>query len=282
MDAYYENQVAVVTGAGGTLCSAIAADLAKKGCKVALIGRTREKLEKTAAAICEAGGTSGIYPADVTDEAAMRDVSEAIGRELGVCRFLINGAGGNNKNAMTTYTRFDPAELCGTRPEGERGFFDLDIDAFRAVLLANTIGTVIPSRLFGREMAKAGRGAILNFASMNSYRPLTRVSAYAMSKAAVVNFTQFLAAYLAPAGIRVNAVAPGFFVNERSRAYLGTVEEGLTERGRSVISHTPAARFGKPEDLLGTVSYLLDDRACAFVTGITLPVDGGFLCFAGV
>ena len=141
---------------------------------------------------------------------------------------------------------------------------------------------MIVCRAFGRRMAEAGRGAILNFASMNSYRPLSRVPAYAMSKAAVVNFTQWLAAYLAPAGIRVNAVAPGFFVNERSRKYLCTPDGGLSARGENVMHHSPMGRFGEAQDLTGCVRWLLDDRNAAFVTGITVPVDGGFLSSTGI
>ena len=156
------------------------------------------------------------------------------------------------------------------------------MEAFKSVLEINTLGTVIPSRIFGLQMAKAGGGAILNFASMNTYRPLTRVAPYAMSKAAIANWTMFFAQYMAPAKVRVNAVAPGFMVNERSRGYLMTPDGGLSPRGEQVMHHTPMGRFGEAEDLLGCVNWLLDDSASAFVTGITVPVDGGFLSSAGV
>lgn len=146
----------------------------------------------------------------------------------------------------------------------------------------NTLGTVIPCQVFGREMAALGRGSILNFASMNSYRPLTRVPAYAMAKAGVVNFTQWLAVYLAPANIRVNGVAPGFFVNERCKKILMTPDGGLTARGQNVMDHTPLKRFGEAKELLGAVCWLLDDEWAGFVTGVTLPVDGGFLASAGI
>lgn len=281
-DTYFEGKVAVVTGAGGTLCSVIAIELAKKGARVVLMGRTAEKLEKTASAIKEFDGEYMVCPCDVNDEKALEAVSEEIYEKWGACRFLINGAGGNNIKAMTTHPLFDSREITEEKPDDMTGFFDIDMDMFETVLKTNTLGTVIPSRVFGKQMAKAGEGSIINFASMNSYRPLTKVPAYAMSKGAVVSFTQWLATYLAPAGIRVNAVAPGFFVNERSKAYLGTVEEGLTPRGQSVISHTPMGRFGQAQDLVGTVSWLIDDRAAAFVTGITVPVDGGFLSHSGI
>lgn len=281
-DTYFENKVAVVTGAGGTLCSEIAMDLAAKGAKVVLIGRTAEKLEKVAEKIRTAGGVCAVKAGDVTDADAMERIADEIREEWGVCRFLVNGAGGNNIKAMTTHPHFDPAEISADKPEGMVGFFDLDLAEFQKVLLINTMGTVIATRIFARQMAEAGEGTVLNFASMNSYRPLTKVPAYAMSKAAVVNLTEWLATYLAPAKIRINAVAPGFFVNERSVKYLGSVETGLTPRGQSVISHTPMGRFGDPRDLLGTVSFLLDDRAAAFITGITVPVDGGFLSESGI
>ena len=277
------DKVAVVTGAGGTLCSCIAGDLAGKGAKVVLIGRTREKLERTAAAIEAAGGTCRIEPGDVTDEKAMREIADRVAAEWGPCRYLINGAGGNNVKAMPTRLRFSEADLAPTADFAkDRGFWDIDMEAFKSVLEINTIGTVIPSRVFGMQMAKAGGGAILNFASMNTYRPLTRVAPYAMSKAAIANWTMFFAQYMAPAKVRVNAVAPGFFVNERSKQYLMTPDGGFSPRGQQVINHTPAGRFGEAEELLGCVEWLLDDEKAGFVTGITVPVDGGFLASAGV
>jgi len=288
---YCKDKVAVVTGAGGTLCSAIAKDLAQKGAKVVLVGRTREKLEKVAEDIAAAGGICRIEPADVTDEAVMRDMADRAAAEWGPCRFLINGAGGNNVKAMPTRLRFCEKDLCvKNNPVNpvqkelptDRGFFDIDMEAFKSVLEINTLGTVIPSRIFALQMAKAGGGAILNFASMNTWRPLTRNSAYAMSKAAIANWTMFFAQYMAPAKVRVNAVAPGFMVNERSRQYLMTPDGGLSPRGEQVMHHTPMGRFGEAEDLLGCVNWLLDDSASAFVTGITVPVDGGFLSSAGV
>jgi NAD(P)-dependent dehydrogenase (short-subunit alcohol dehydrogenase family) len=150
------------------------------------------------------------------------------------------------------------------------------------VIRVNTMGTVIPCQTFGREMARRGHGAIVTFASMNSYRPLSRVPAYGMAKAGVVNFTQWLAAYLAPAGVRVNAIAPGFFINDRSRKILMDADGGLSARGQNVMSHTPMKRFGQAQDLFGTLSWLLDDERSGFVTGITVAVDGGFLASSGV
>lgn len=279
---FLKDKVAVVTGAAGTLCSEVARELAKNGAKVALLGRTLPALEKVAAAIRDAGGTALPIACDVTDAGAVEKAREAVTRELGVCHFLINGAGGNQPDAVTTLTEFSPAELAKDKPAGTRGFFDLSLDRFEDVVRVNTLGTVVPCQVFGREMAQLGRGSILNFASMNSYRPLTRVPAYAMAKAGVVSFTQWLSVYLAPAHIRVNGVAPGFFVNDRSRKILMTPDGGLTARGQNVMGHTPLKRFGDAKELLGCVCWLLDDEKAGFVTGATIPVDGGFLASSGV
>lgn len=276
----FKDKVVVVTGAGGTLCSAIAIDLAEKGAKVVLVGRTREKLEKTAEKIANKENIL-IYPCDVTDEVQVEKLAEATKEKFGNCNFLINGAGGNDIKAMPTITKFDERELTGDLPEGQKGLYNVDMDAFKGVIELNTMGTVLPTLAFGKQMAENGGGNIINFASMNSYCPLTRCFAYAMSKAAVVNLTQSFAAYFAPANIRVNAIAPGFMVNERSKNYLGTVEDGLTARGQSVINHTPMGRFGQAEDLLGCVRWLLGEDS-KFVTGTTIPVDGGFLTLGGV
>ena len=277
-----ENKIVVVTGAGGTLCSEISVELAAKGATVFLVGRTKEKLERTAERIAAAGGVPPIlYPCDVTDRKAVDALAAAV-EQAGGCDYLVNGAGGNDTRAMPTVTAFDPRELTGEMPEGTKGLYNVDMNAFEWVLKLNTMGTVLPTMAFAKQMAKKGGGSIINFASMNSYCPLTRCFAYAMSKAAIVNLTQSLAAYFAPANIRINAIAPGFMVNERSKAYLGTVEEGLTARGEQVIKHTPQGRFGKASDLLGCVKWLLDGEASGFVTGTTIPVDGGFLTLGGV
>ena len=278
----FKNKTAVVTGAGGTLCSVVAIELARLGARVALLGRTVGKLEPVAAAIRAGGGTALPLSVDVTDAAAVETVRQRIAQELGPCALLVNGAGGNRNDAVTTTTEFQAEEISDARPENMRGFFNLDPNIMLEVIKLNTIGTLIPCQVFGREMAQQGRGAIVNFASMNSYRPLTKNLAYSLSKAGVVNLTQWLAVYLAPAGIRVNAVAPGFFANERSREILMTEDGGLTARGQNVMAHTPMKRFGEAQDLLGTVCWLLDDERAAFVTGITVAVDGGFSASSGV
>ena len=278
----FKDKVAVVTGAGGTLCSVIAIDLARNGAKVVLVGRTEEKLLKTLEKIKEIGGEALTFACDVTDAEAVEKLGQFTMENFGPCDFLINGAGGNNIKAMPTITAFDERELTGEMPEGQKGIFNIDMEAFESVIKINTMGTVIPTLCFAKQMAQKGEGVIINFASMNSYCPLTRNYAYALSKAGITNLTQSMAAYFANANIRINAIAPGFMVNERSKAYLGTVEEGLTQRGKDVIKHTPMGRFGQAEDLLGCVNWLLDSKLSGFVTGTTIPVDGGFLTLGGV
>ena len=277
-----KNKIAVITGAGGTLCSEIAIQLAKEGAKVVLVGRTMEKLEAVLKKIKSDNGDKFAYACDVTDKQAITNLAKEVETKFGLCDYLINGAGGNNIKAMPTITQFDEKELTGELPEGQNGLYDIDLDAFEGVLKLNTMGTVIPTLEFAKQMIKKGGGSIINFASMNTYCPLTRCFAYAMSKAAVSNLTQSFAQYYAPANIRINAIAPGFMVNERSKNYLGTIEDGLTARGKAVISHTPMGRFGQACDLTGTVKWLLDENASGFVTGITVPVDGGFLTLGGV
>ncbi|MEM1445066.1 MAG: SDR family oxidoreductase [Planctomycetota bacterium] len=278
----FAGEVAVVTGAGGLLCSAIAQDLAQRGAAVALLGRTAASLEAVAERIHANGGCAVVATADVTDSDSIQVAAATVREALGPCSLLINGAGGNQAEAITTLTQFDPAELELEPTADTRGFFNLDLDRFGDVLRSNTLGTVIPCREFGRDLVAAKRGVVLNFASMNSYRPITRVPAYAMAKAAIVNFTQWLAVYLAPANVRVNAIAPGFFVNDRSRKILMTPDGNLSSRGQNVMHHTPLGRFGQVEELLGTARWLLDDSASGYVTGQTIPVDGGFLASAGV
>jgi NAD(P)-dependent dehydrogenase (short-subunit alcohol dehydrogenase family) len=275
-----KNNVAVVTGAGGTLCSAMAKELAKKGYKVVLIGRTLDNLKAIEAEITNTGGTAISICADVTDEKSVKDANKVVLSEFGACTLLINGAGGNQFDAITTVNEFDPKEIGNTNEV--RGFFNLNMDVYRSVVDINTMGTVIPSFVFGKEMAVNGGGSIINFASMNTYRPLSRVGAYAMAKAGVSNFTQWLASYLAPANIRVNAIAPGFFLNEKSQKRLQNEDGTLSARGENIIGLTPMKRFGEANELIGCMKWLVDDKESGFVTGVTIPIDGGFLSNAGV
>ncbi len=272
-------KIAVVTGAGGTLCSEIAKNLASQGASVVLLGRTEAKLAPVLNAIEAAGGDAMLVAADVTSLEDLERARDSIEEKLGTCDILINGAGGNQAAAITKTVAFEAAEL---DDPSVGGFFNLDVDAFRSVVDTNIIGTMLPSRVFGADMARKGKGSIVNFPSMTSYRPLTKVGAYACAKAAVINFTQWLATYLAPAGVRVNAVAPGFFVNERNRKLLFDENGEPSPRGAQVLHYTPMSRFGEAPELLGCVNWLIDDEAASFVTGVTIPVDGGFLASPGV
>ena len=274
------NKVVVVTGAGGTLCSEMARNMAAKGAKVALLGRSLDKLKITEKEITEKGGIAISISTDVTSEEQVERARIKIKEAFGTCDILINGAGGNQTDAITTINEFTEDEL--NNVEGIRGFFNLSMKMFANVIETNTMGTVIPCFVFGKDMAKKKRGTIVNIASLNSYRPLSRVGAYAMAKAGIASFTQWLAVYLAPANIRVNAIAPGFFLNGRSRKLLTTPEGGFTPRGSGIIRQTPLKRFGEAPELIGTLNYLIDDEVSGFMTGVTLPVDGGFLADAGI
>lgn len=281
-ESFFDDKVAVVTGGAGLLCSTIARHLAANGVKVALLGRTVEALDSVAEAIHSAGGIACSIPCDVTSKASLESARAIVLKELGIPWFLVNGAGGNQAEAITTTTEFNPAEISETRPAEMRGFFNLDAGKIDDVIRTNTLGTILPTQVFGRDMAAAGRGSILTFGSMTSYRPISRVPAYITAKAGVVALTQWLATYLAPAGIRVNGIAPGFFVNERSRRILMNPDGSLSTRGENVIRHTPMRRFGEAEELLGAVMWLLNDQLSAFVTGTMIQVDGGFLACPGV
>ncbi len=276
-----KEKIAVVTGAGGTLCSEMARALAMQGMKVALLGRDKEKLNLVERQIREAGGSAISVSADVTSVEAVNNARDIIEREFGLCNILINGAGGNQTQAVTTINEFDKKEL-NEPEEGFRGFFNLDIPLFKNVIEVNTMGTVIPCKIFGKDMAANGGGSIVNIASLNSYRPLSRVAAYAMAKAGIASFTQWLAVYLAPANIRVNAIAPGFFLNDRSQKLLMTADGGYTDRGANIIRQTPMKHFGQADELIGCLNWLIDDASAGFVTGIVVPVDGGFLANAGI
>jgi NAD(P)-dependent dehydrogenase (short-subunit alcohol dehydrogenase family) len=262
-------KVAVVTGGAGVLCTAMCRKLASVGAKVGVLDLNSSAAEGLAAEICLAGGDAIGLPCDVLD----RNSIECAAREI-LARFqsvdiLINGAGGNRPQATTN---------------PDQSFFDLSADALRWVFDLNLMGAILPSQVFGRIMADQKSGVILNISSMNAFRPLTRIAAYSAAKAGVSNFTQWLAVHMAQnysPEIRVNAIAPGFFVGEQNRRLLLNEDCSLTPRGQSIISHTPMARFGVPEDLLGTVLWLVSP-ASSFVTGIVVPVDGGFSAFSGV
>ncbi len=263
-------QVAVITGAGGILCSEMAKALGALGAKVAILDLRLDAAEKCACAIQNDGGNSLAVECNVLDRASVEKACEKILGQWGKVDILINGAGGNRKDATTS---------------PELSFFDLPAEAIKFVFDLNIIGTLLPSQIFGRQMAKQKTGCIINISSMNATRPLTKIPGYSAAKAGVSNFTQWLAVHLAQnysPNIRVNAIAPGFFLTDQNRFLLTDEKSGdLTDRGKTIISHTPMGRFGEPKDLISTLIWLVGPGA-KFMTGVVVPVDGGFSAFSGV
>jgi NAD(P)-dependent dehydrogenase (short-subunit alcohol dehydrogenase family) len=261
---------AVVTGGAGVLCSALCHGLAAEGVKVAILDINQPAAEGLAKKINQIGGEAVAISCDVCDKESLNTAAQQIMNLLGEVDILINGAGGNSVNATTN--------------DG-LAFFDIPENALRWVFDLNLMGTILASQVFGNIMAGQKKGTILNISSMNAYRPLTRIPAYSAAKAAVSNFTQWLAVYMAQEyspNIRVNAIAPGFFLTDQNHYMLIDKENGeLTERGQTIIAHTPMRRFGIPEDLLGVALWLVSP-ASSFVTGIVVPIDGGFSAFSGV
>lgn len=266
-------RVAVVTGGAGVLCADFSRALAACGAKVALLGRTAETLEAVAASIRAEGGAAMTAVADVTDKPSLLRAHEAVLAAWGPCDLLLNGAGGNQPAATTGDEYFTPG--------GENSFFDLDPAAIGRVFGLNFTGTLLATQVFAADMVGRG-GAILNVSSMNAFRPLTKIPAYSAAKAAVGNFTQWLAVHFAGSGIRVNALAPGFFSTAQNRALLWNPDGSPTARTGKILAATPMGRLGQPEDLLGALLFLADTEASRFVTGVTLAVDGGFSAYSGV
>ena len=265
-----EGKVIAVTGGGGVLCGALGRALGRVGAKVVVLDLFLEAAQSVAGEIVDAGGEAIAIECDVLDRASVEHAAQAVVERFGRVDILINGAGGNKKEATTTL---------------ELSFFDLPADAVQWVFNLNFVGSLLPSQVFGKHMAEQSQGIILNISSMNAFRPLTRIPAYSAAKAAVSNFTQWLAVHIAQEhspDIRVNAIAPGFFLTDQNRFLLTEEASGeLTARGQTIIDHTPMARFGSPDDLLGSVLWLLSP-ASAFVTGVVVPIDGGFSAFSGV
>ena len=272
-------KVAVVTGAGGVLCSAFAKALARAGAKVALLSLHQSSAQRVADDIAAEGYTAKAYGCDVTDKAACMAVANAVLADLGPCDILINGAGGNHPCATTDKEYFEPGDLDGDT----KSFFDLEESGVSAVFNLNFIGTLLPTQAFARQMVGRGGCNILNVSSMNAYRPLTKIPAYSGAKSAVTNFTQWLAVHFAKASILVNAIAPGFFATRQNQKLLFHDDGTPTPRTAKILAATPMGRFGDSEkDLVGTVLFLLNNEAAGFITGVCILVDGGFSAYSGV
>lgn len=271
-------KVAVVTGGAGVLCSEFAKALAACGAKVAVAGRTLSKLEVVADEINAAGGEAIAVQMDVVNKESVRAAHEEVLSKFGKCDILINGAGGNHPRATTDKEYFEMGDLDGET----KTFFDLGEDDVEFVFNLNFIGTLIPTQEFAKDMIGREGCTILNVSSMNAYTPLTKIPAYSGAKAAISNFTQWMAVHFSKVGIRVNGIAPGFFSTAQNAKLLWNEDGSPTARTNKILNATPMGRFGKPEELLGALMFLVDEKAASFVTGIVIPVDGGFSAYSGV
>lgn len=276
-----KGRVAVITGGGGVLCSGFAKDLASFGVKVAVLDLREDAAQKVVDEINADGGTALAVGCNVLEAESLENARQKINSALGTCDILINGAGGNSPLGTTTKDTLEFSDFA-EKAEGVKTFFDLDAKGIEFVFNLNFLGTLLTTQCFAKDMVGKEHACILNISSMNSYRPLTRIPAYSAAKAAVSNFTQFMAVHFADVGIRVNAIAPGFFSTNQNKTLLFNEDGSLTARSNKIISHTPLRRFGVPSDLTGALIFLCDEEYSGFITGVILPVDGGFSAYSGV
>ena len=278
LDTNLNGKVAVVTGAGGVLCGYLAKVLARAGAKVALINRSEEAIRLYAQEIEAEGGIARAYKGNVLDRQTMEAIAAQIEEEWGPCDILVNGAGGNNPRATTDKEYYEKGDL-----DAEvKSFFDLEDAGVEMIFSLNFNGTLIPTQVFAKQMVERGGGNIINISSMNAFTPLTKIPAYSGAKAAVSNFTQWLAVHFSKVGIRVNAIAPGFFSSKQNAQLLWNEDGTPTERTKKILAATPMGRFGETEELAGSLLFLVNDEAAGFITGVVLPVDGGFSAYSGV
>ena len=273
-----KDKVVVITGAGGVLCSTIAKAYAREGAKVALLDLKLESAQAVADEIVKEGGIAKAYAVNCLEKATMEKAREEIERQLGACDILVNGAGGNHPKGTTSGEYFDAADV---DDESKISFFDLDEKGVDFVFKLNFLATFLTTQVFAKDMIGRG-GCIINITSMNAFRPLTKIPAYSGAKASVSNFTQWLAVHFAGEGIRVNAIAPGFFVTNQNRGMLFDKDGNPNARTKKILAGTPMRRFGEAEELIGTVMWLSDKEKSGFVTGVVIPIDGGFSAYSGV
>ncbi|MDE6661356.1 MAG: SDR family oxidoreductase, partial [Anaeroplasmataceae bacterium] len=271
-------KVAVITGAGGIICSMLAKALAASGAKVALLDINEEKAQKYVDEIVLEGGIAKAYKANVLDKESLSLCHKEILKDLGTCDILINGAGGNNPLATTDKEYYEEGDL----DSETKSFFDLEKSGVEFVFNLNFIGTLLPTQEFAKDMVGKEDSNILNISSMSAYAPLTKIPAYSAAKAAISNFTQWLAVHFSKIGIRVNAIAPGFFSTEQNKTLLWNADGTPTARAGKIIAKTPMGRLGEIEELVGTVLFLLNKEAASFITGVVIPIDGGFSAYSGV
>ena len=274
-------KVAVITGGGGVLCSGFAKTLAKQGVKVAVLDLNEDAAQKVADEIIADGGVAIAVGCNVLEPESMQNARDVIAEKLGTCDILLNGAGGNNPKGTTTKETLEKIDLI-EKDENVKTFFDLDPQGISFVFNLNFLGTLIPTQIFARDMAMKEDSCIIMVTSMNAFRPLTKIPAYSAAKAAVANFTQFMAVHFAEMGIRVNAIAPGFFSTQQNKALLWNEDGTPTARTGKILAATPMGRFGEPEELACALLFLCDTEYSGFVTGTTIAVDGGFNAYSGV
>lgn len=274
-----KGKVSVVTGGGGILCSMFAKALAESGSKVAILDLRQEAAQKVADEINATGGEAIGVAANVLELESLKEAHETVLNKLGKCDILLNGAGGNNPKGTTTKDYLFPEDIENSEIAT---FYDLDSKGVEFVFNLNFIGTLLPTQVFSKDMLDKEDAVIINISSMNAFCPLTRIPAYSGAKAAISNFTQWLAVHMSRVGIRVNAIAPGFFLTNQNRTLLIGEDGEYTERSKKIISQTPMQRFGEPEELIGTLLWLVDKKASSFVNGVVVPVDGGFAAYSGV
>lgn len=273
----FKDKVVVVTGAGGVLCGYMAKEFAKAGAKVALLDLNQEAAQKFVDEIEIDGGVAKAYKANVLDKDNLEEVRQAVLADLGPTDILVNGAGGNNPKA-TTDNEFHQVNL----PEGTKSFFDLDQAGIEFVFNLNYLGTLLPTQVFAQDMVGRKGANIVNISSMNAFTPLTKIPAYSGAKAAISNFTQWLAVHFSKVGIRCNAIAPGFLVTNQNRGLLFNEDGSPSERAEKILNNTPMNRFGEAEELIGGLFFLADEKSASFVNGVVLPIDGGFSAYSGV
>jgi len=272
-----KNKVAVVTGAGGVLCSMFAEAIAKSGAKVALLDLNFNAANAFAQKINDDGGIAKAYQCNVLEKESLENVHSEILKDFGECDILINGAGGNNPKATTDNEYFKNEDLGSMKT-----FFDLDKSGVEFVFNLNFLGTLLPTQVFAHDMLNKEDASIINISSMNAYTPLTKIPAYSGAKAAISNFTQWLAVHFSKTNIRCNAIAPGFFVTKQNEKLLFNEDGTPTPRTDKILNATPMGRFGKAEELIGTLLFLLSKEASGFINGVVIPVDGGFSAYSGV